>query len=95
VGADAFNCSRAEFNKKWLTNIKLNNIPVNIYTINDAKNMRRFLNMGVSGIFTNNSDILKRVAADIKTKGVFYDGSMDKGNKKSMSGRHARHDSIT
>jgi glycerophosphoryl diester phosphodiesterase len=66
VGADAFNCSRAEFNKKWLANIKSNNIPVNIYTVNDEKNMRRFLDMGVSGIFTNNPDILKRVVADIK-----------------------------
>jgi glycerophosphoryl diester phosphodiesterase len=66
LGADAFNCSSAEFNKKWLANVKLNNIPVNIYTVNDAKNMRRFLKIGVSGIFTNKPDILKRVVADIK-----------------------------
>lgn len=66
VGADAFNCSSSEFNQKWLTNVKLNNIPVNIYTVNDAKNMKRFLKIGVSGIFTNKPDILKRKAADIK-----------------------------
>ena len=66
LGADAFNCSGTEFKKKWLADVKLNNIPVNIYTVNDAKNMRRFMKMGVSGIFTNNPDILKRVAADIK-----------------------------
>ena len=66
VGADAFNCSSAEFNKKWLANVKLNNIPVNIYTVNDTKNMNRFLKIGVSGIFTNKPDILKRMAADIK-----------------------------
>ena len=66
LGADAFNCSSTEFNNKWLANFKLNNIPVNIYTVNDAKNMRRFLKIGVSGIFTNKPDILKRVAADIK-----------------------------
>jgi glycerophosphoryl diester phosphodiesterase len=68
VGADAFNCSFAEFNKKWLANIKSNNISVNIYTVNDEKNMRRFLDMGVSGIFTNNPDTLKRVVADIKSR---------------------------
>ena len=68
VGADAFNCSSDEFSKKWLANVKLNNIPVNIYTINDAKNMRLFLKIGVSGIFTNKPDILKRVAADIKSR---------------------------
>ena len=68
VGADAFNCSSSEFNQKWLANVKLNNIPVNIYTVNDAKNMRRFINMGVSGIFTNKPDTLKRVAAEIKSR---------------------------
>ncbi|MGP8154341.1 MAG: glycerophosphodiester phosphodiesterase [Smithella sp.] len=68
VGADAFNCSSKELNKKWIVNTKLNNIPVNIYTVNDTKNMKRFLKMGVSGIFTNNPDILKRVAADVKLK---------------------------
>ena len=68
MGADAFNCSSSEFNRKWLANVHLNNIPVNIYTVNDAKNMRRFINMGVSGIFTNKPDILKRVAADIKSR---------------------------
>ncbi|MCX5849705.1 MAG: glycerophosphodiester phosphodiesterase family protein [Deltaproteobacteria bacterium] len=68
LGADVFNCSRSDFKKKWLINTKLNNIPVNIYTVNDAKNMKRFINMGVSGIFTNNPDILKRVAADVKKK---------------------------
>lgn len=66
VGADAFNCSGSEFNQKWLANVKLNNIPVNIYTVNDTKNMKRFINMGVSGIFTNKPDILRRVVADIK-----------------------------
>jgi len=66
LGADAFNCSQDELSKKWLTDLKLNNIPVNIYTVNDKKNMRRFLDMGVSGIFTNKPDILKRVVADIK-----------------------------
>ena len=68
VGADAFNCSVAEFNKKWLVNIKSNNIHVNIYTVDNATKMERFLKMGVDGIFTNKPDILKRVAADIKLK---------------------------
>jgi glycerophosphoryl diester phosphodiesterase len=59
--ADAFNCSRNELSDKWLANLKLNNIPLNIYTVNDENNMRQLLKMGVSGIFTNNPDILKRV----------------------------------
>jgi glycerophosphoryl diester phosphodiesterase len=68
VGADAFNCSASELNRKWLADVKFNNIPVNIYTVNDTKSMRRFLKIGVSGIFTNNPDILKSVAASIKKK---------------------------
>ncbi|MGA2526808.1 MAG: glycerophosphodiester phosphodiesterase family protein [Smithellaceae bacterium] len=66
LGADAFNCSQNELSKKWLMNLKSNNIPVNIYTVNDKKNMRRFLDMGVSGIFTNKPDLLKAVLVDIK-----------------------------
>jgi len=66
LGGDAFNCSGSYFKKKWFSDIKLNNIPVNIYTVNDVRNMKRFINMGVSGIFTNNPDILKRVVTDIK-----------------------------
>jgi glycerophosphoryl diester phosphodiesterase len=61
LGADAFNCSQKELSSKWLTNLKLNNIPLNIYTVNDETNMRRLIKMGVSGIFTNKPDILKRV----------------------------------
>ncbi len=66
LGADAFNCSKNELSKKWFINLKSNNIPVNIYTVNDEKNMRRFLELGVSGIFTNKPDILKAILADIK-----------------------------
>ena len=51
--ADAFNCSQRELNSKWLSNLKLNNIPTNIYTVNDEKNMKRLIKMGISGIFTN------------------------------------------
>ncbi len=66
LGADAFNCFKNELSKKWLINLKANNIPVNIYTVNDRKNMHRFIELGVSGIFTNKPDILKAVLADIK-----------------------------
>ena len=69
VGADAFNCSVSELNKKWLANIKSENIPVNIYTVNDKKNMRKLLDMDVNGIFTNKPDILKKVLGE-KQKGA-------------------------
>jgi len=34
---------------------------VNVYTVNDEKNMNRLLSLGVDGMFTNYPDVLKRV----------------------------------
>ena len=68
LGADAFNCSERELSDKWLADIKFNHIPVNLYTINDEKNMRRVLALGVDGIFTNYPDILKKVLEDFRWK---------------------------
>lgn len=64
LGADAFNCSYSELGKKWLADLKRHDIPVNVYTVDDPKKMRRLLDVGVDGIFTNCPDILKRVLAD-------------------------------
>jgi glycerophosphoryl diester phosphodiesterase len=66
IGADAFNCSKSQLSNKWLTDIKSHGIPVNIYTVDDARNMRKFIHMGVDGIFTNKPDVLKSVLHDIK-----------------------------
>jgi glycerophosphoryl diester phosphodiesterase len=74
VHADAFNCSTAGFKKKWLADIQLNHIPVNVYTIDDVRRIKRFLNIGVQGIFTNKPDVLKKVVADIKQKMKKKDG---------------------
>jgi glycerophosphoryl diester phosphodiesterase len=68
LDADAFNCSRRELNKAWLADLNAHGIPVNVYTINDEKNMRRLLALGVDGIFTNKPDILKRVLDDFRCR---------------------------
>ncbi len=62
--ADAFNCSASELNKKWLADLQSNNIPVNIYTVNNEKKMKQYLKTSVSGIFTNKPDVLKSLLAD-------------------------------
>ena len=64
VGADVFNCARDELGRKWLADLKANNIPVNVYTVNDERSMRRFLEMKVNGIFTNKPDLLKIILAN-------------------------------
>ena len=64
LGADAINCSQRELSKKWLADLKHHGIPVNVYTVNDEKSMRRLLALGIDGIFTNCPDVLKNVLMD-------------------------------
>lgn len=66
LGGDAFNCSRRELNRTWLADLKQNGIPVNVYTVNDEKSMKRFHALGVDGIFTNKPDILRTVLDDLR-----------------------------
>jgi len=66
--ADAFNCSKRELTRKWLDDLNAHQIPVNVYILNDDSNMKRMIALGVSGIFTNNPDILKSVLEDFRWK---------------------------
>ncbi|HNY50135.1 MAG TPA: glycerophosphodiester phosphodiesterase family protein [Smithella sp.] len=66
LNADAFNCSKSELNQKWMADIQSHSIPVNIYTVNDVRNMKKFIHMGVHGIFTNKPDVLRNVWADLR-----------------------------
>ncbi|HON59257.1 MAG TPA: glycerophosphodiester phosphodiesterase family protein [Smithella sp.] len=61
LGADAFNCSPSQLGKKWLEDLRAHDLPVNVYTVDSPKIMRRLLGQGVSGIFTNKPDVLKKV----------------------------------
>jgi glycerophosphoryl diester phosphodiesterase len=62
---NAFNCSRRELNQRWLADLKQHGIPVNVYTVNDEKSMKRFYAQGVEGIFTNKPDVLRKVLDDL------------------------------
>jgi glycerophosphoryl diester phosphodiesterase len=64
LGADCFNCSHKELNKKWLKDLEVNGISVNVYTVDAEKRIRRLLKAGVEGIFTNKPDVLKKTADD-------------------------------
>lgn len=65
-GADAFNCSYRELNRKRLRDIRQNNIPVFIYTVDEPRRMRRLIKKGVTGIFTNKPDLLWEILAQEK-----------------------------
>lgn len=56
--ADAFNCSYRQLNKKRMNNLSVHNIPIFVYTVDRQVRMRKLLDLGVSGIFTNKPDVL-------------------------------------
>jgi len=58
---DAFNCSYNELSRKRLDSLKKHNIPSFVYTVDQENKMRKLLDFGVSGIFTNKPDVLNRV----------------------------------
>jgi glycerophosphoryl diester phosphodiesterase len=66
LDAVAFNCSKSELNNEWMALAQSCGIPINVYTVNDIRSMRKLINMGVSGIFTNKPDVLKKVSAEIR-----------------------------
>lgn len=58
---DAFNCSYRELKNDRLKSLKNHHIPSFIYTVNQESKMRKLIDMGVTGIFTNKPDLLNRV----------------------------------
>ncbi len=64
--ADAFNCHYSELNRKRLRDIRLHDIPVFIYTVNQKRRMEKLIKLGVKGIFSDKPDLLKKVAAKVK-----------------------------
>nr|WP_284700202.1 glycerophosphodiester phosphodiesterase [Gracilimonas sediminicola] len=67
--ADAFNCSRRQFTKRWAEDTQRHNIPVFVYTVNKERQMEKMIKRGVSGIFSDKPDLLRRVVDNMwKTK---------------------------
>ena len=67
--ADAFNCSKEEITEKWMADCAAHGVPVNIYTVDDEKTMRRLIAMGVGGIFSNRPDVLRKTALEAPPAG--------------------------
>lgn len=59
--ADAFNCSYRQFTKKRMADLKKYQIPTFVYTVDKESRMRKLLDAGVTGIFTNKPDLLNRL----------------------------------
>lgn len=60
VGADALHPNfHSVYSKEIIRNIKSKNIDINVYTVNEEKEMIDMINFGVDGIITNYPDKLK------------------------------------
>lgn len=63
--ADAFNCSFSQLNNRRLKNIREHNIPVFVYTVNNRGRMKKLINKGVTGIFSDKPDLLLEAARNL------------------------------
>lgn len=58
--ATAFHCSKRELKPDWITECRTTDIPLLVYTVNREKKMNALIESGVSGIFTDRPDILRK-----------------------------------
>lgn len=63
--ADAFNCSYRQFSKRWAKEAREAGFPVFVYTVNGERRMRKMINRGVTGIFSDKPDVLKKVVENM------------------------------
>lgn len=64
--ANAFNCNYFQLTKKRYSNLQEHKIPALIYTVDKKKRMKKLLEKGVRGIFTNKPDVLLDVVTDFR-----------------------------
>jgi glycerophosphoryl diester phosphodiesterase len=60
-GADFFHCSKSEMNKKWIAQLNDAEKRYLIYTINNKRQMKQWLENGSFGIFSDKPDLLREV----------------------------------
>lgn len=61
-GADLFHCSKSEMNKKWRMQLQKADKRYLIYTVNRREAMRKWMEKGAFGIFSDKPDELRAVA---------------------------------
>ncbi|MEM1178128.1 MAG: glycerophosphodiester phosphodiesterase family protein [Acidobacteriota bacterium] len=61
VGSVAFNVSGRHLDEAMLENAKAHGIPVQVYTVNEIKDMERLLEVGVVALFTDHPDRMLRL----------------------------------
>ncbi|MCG8371903.1 MAG: hypothetical protein MI700_00125 [Balneolales bacterium] len=62
---DAFNCSYRELTEEWIEDLKANDIPFFVYTVNEEELMKQMINAGAAGIFSDKPDVLKEIVENL------------------------------
>jgi glycerophosphoryl diester phosphodiesterase len=82
LNVDALNPGKRFFTKKASAEVHQSDLKINIYTINQKREMAKFIKMGVDGIITNYPDRLFEVLEDLKRTKV---GFLSKVLKKKVT----------
>ena len=63
IASRKINCSKSVsvVDRRFIQAMKAQGIPVHVWTINDASEMHRLLDMGVDGIMTDRPGLLKSI----------------------------------
>jgi glycerophosphoryl diester phosphodiesterase len=73
LNVDAINPGKRFFTKKATVEVHQSDLKINIYTINQKREMKKFIKMGVDGIITNYPDRLFEVMDELnKAKKSFF-----------------------
>jgi len=64
VGSRGFNISGKRLTVEMVERCHRNEIPVAVYTVNDAAEMRRLMELGVDAVFTDHPDLMLEVVAE-------------------------------
>lgn len=66
VGADALHPDFSTlYRENIIEGIKEKNVPINVYTVNEEKDMINMIKLGVNGIITNHPDKLKKILSSL------------------------------
>jgi glycerophosphoryl diester phosphodiesterase len=64
LGASAFNIRGSRLKAEMLRSCREHGIPVGVYTVDKPRKMKRWVNKGIDGIFTNRPDRLIEVLGE-------------------------------
>ena len=75
--ADAFSVEATFVTRNMISRLKANGKPIYVWTLNNEKSIRKYVEMGVDGIITDNQYLASYVL-DTRGQDLLLDGIVDK-----------------